>query len=167
MAPTPSGTPPVGAAAPKSRWRDDPVGAFAAAFVVLVVAAVVTAVAFTRGRDGPDSSSSSAGFTDTDLHSLVADPRTPERLIVGGHQAVSVSDDDGASWTRLEALDNVDAMGWGFSPDDVWIGGHPGVVVLPGGGEAVQPRNDGLPGTDVHALGAGHGELYAAGPTSG
>lgn len=154
-------------AAPKAWWREDRRVAFAGVLVVLVIAVVVAVLVLGRGGDDDNPSSASAGFTGGDFHSLVADPAVPERLFVGGHQAVSVSDDGGVSWRRLDALDDVDAMGWGFASGDIWISGHPGIVMSPDGGETADRRNDALPDTDIHALGAGQGVIYAAGPNVG
>lgn len=158
--------------APGIRWRDDRMGAFSATLVVLVTAVVVAALVIDRDGIVSELSSSSGGFTGTDFHSLVADPAVPGRLFVGGHQAVSVSDDEGTSWRPLDALDDVDAMGWGFAAGGIWISGHPGIVMSPDDGETVRRLNDALPDTDIHALGAGPvaGEqsvVYAAGPSVG
>lgn len=124
-------------------------------------------LAFADGDDDAAQEQASGGFTGGDFHSLVADPAVPGRLLVGGHQAVSASDDGGVSWQRLDALDDVDAMGWGFTPSATWISGHPGIVTSSDGGQTAQRRNDALPDTDIHALGAGEGVLYAAGPNVG
>lgn len=120
-----------------------------------------------RGDGEAGSTDGSAGVTGADFHSLVADPVTPGRLFVGGHEAVSVSDDGGVSWHRLTALDDVDAMGWGFSDAGLWLSGHPGIVRSPDGGRSATAMNGALPDTDIHAFGAGAGELVAAGPNVG
>lgn len=100
-----------------------------------------------------------------DLHSLV----TPdgETLYVGGHAAVSVSRDGGATWTRVPSLDNADAMGWAFLDDAVLVGGHPGLRVSTDGGTTFEARNEGLPDTDIHALGGAGTRVYAASPGAG
>ena len=102
-----------------------------------------------------------------DFHSLVADPTQPDTLFVGGHEAVSRSTDSGATWERVVSLDNADAMGWGFIDDAVLVGGHPGLNVARAGLASFSLGNDGLPDTDLHALGAGGGAVYAAGPGAG
>ena len=139
---------------------------FAGALAVVSVA-VVAVLALADGDDDTAREQASGGFTGGDFHSLVADPAVSGRLLVGGHQAVSASDDRGVSWQRLDALDDVDAMGWGFTPSATWISGHPGIVAFSDGGQTAQRRNDALPDTDIHALGAGEGVLYAAGPSVG
>ena len=69
--------------------------ALAAAIVIGIVLVVVV-------RDGGASRSSeslaSGGYVGGDFHSLVADPVVANRMFVGGHQAVSVSSDGGATW---------------------------------------------------------------------
>jgi photosystem II stability/assembly factor-like uncharacterized protein len=52
-------------------------------------------------------------------------------------------------------------MGWAFTGDAILVGGHPGLSVSTDGGETFEQRNDGLPSTDVHALGAGEEVIYA------
>lgn len=128
---------------------------------------MVAVLALGAGDDDGTPKQATGGFTGGDFHSLVADPAVPGRLLVGGHQAVSASDDMGASWQRLDALDDVDAMGWGFTPSATWISGHPGIVTSSDGGQTAKRRNDALPDTDIHALGAGEGVLYATGPSVG
>ena len=117
----------------------------------------------------PKPAGSKGGFTGGDFHSLVADPVTAGRVFVGGHQAVSVSVsvDGGASWEEVRALANADAMGWSFSGRAVWVSGHPGIVKSTDDTKTVEQRNEGLPDTDIHALGGAGNTLYAAGPAVG
>ncbi|MDQ3661926.1 MAG: hypothetical protein M3454_12880 [Actinomycetota bacterium] len=96
-----------------------------------------------------------------DLHSLVVDPDNPETLYIGSHQGVSVSTDGGETWEVVESLNGADAMGWAFTNDAIMVGGHPGLSVSTDGGMSFEQRNDGLPSTDVHALGAGDKVVYA------
>ena len=96
-----------------------------------------------------------------DLHSLAVDPNDPDTLYIGSHQGVSVSTDGGANWEVIESLDGVDAMGWAFTDVAILVGGHPGLSVSTDGGKSFEPGNDGLPSTDVHALGAGADVIYA------
>ena len=135
---------------------------------VTVAVAVLVGVLLSRGNDGEGRSSSRvAGVVGADFHSLVADPTMPRRLFVGGHEAVSVSGDGGQSWSRLSSLDDVDAMGWGFTVGAVYVSGHPGIRRSTDGGSSFQPASQGLPDTDVHAFGASTSTLYAAGPANG
>ncbi len=96
-----------------------------------------------------------------DLHSLVVSPDDPNTLYIGSHQGVSISTDGGATWEVVESLNGADAMGWAFTDDAILVGGHPGLSVSTDAGETFEQRNDGLPSTDVHALGAGGEVIYA------
>jgi photosystem II stability/assembly factor-like uncharacterized protein len=131
--------------------------------VLIAVAAGWIAFANRGGNRGP----SAAPLTGGDLHSLVVDPADPSRLFVGGHQAVAVSSDGGKTWAQVDSLENADAMGWAFLGHTVLVGGHPGLSVSTDGGRTFERRNEGLPGTDIHALGAGGGVAYAASPQVG
>lgn len=96
-----------------------------------------------------------------DLHSLVVGPDNRDRLFIGSHQGVSVSTDGGETWEVIESLNGADAMGWAFTDDLILVGGHPGISVSADGGKTFEQRNEGLPSTDVHALGAGEEVIYA------
>ncbi|HZJ50753.1 MAG TPA: hypothetical protein VFF07_07825 [Actinomycetota bacterium] len=96
-----------------------------------------------------------------DLHSLVVSPDDPGKLYIGSHQGVSISTDGGETWEVVESLNGADAMGWAFTDDAILVGGHPGLSVSTDGGKTFEQRNDGLPSTDVHALGAGGEVMYA------
>jgi photosystem II stability/assembly factor-like uncharacterized protein len=102
-----------------------------------------------------------------DLHSLVVDPLDPDTLYIGSHQGVSVSTDGGQTWKVEETLNGADAMGWAFTTHTILVGGHPGIRVSVDDGTTFEQRNEGLPSTDVHALGAGKEVIYAALPTAG
>lgn len=130
--------------------------------------ATLTIVALIVAGCSNDDTDSTArgGRTGGDFHSLVADPTNPDRVYVGGHQAVSVSADGGATWTEIDALRDADAMGWAFTGDATYVSGHPGLN-RSAGGEAFDRVNDGLPTTDVHALGGTDTTLYGAGPGGG
>ena len=129
---------------------------------IATVALIAVVLVSCRGSDDPPALAQrgAAGVTGGDFHSLVADPTTPGRLFVGGHQAVSVSTDAGASWTRLSSLDDVDAMGWAFAQGATYVSGHPGLTRSTDGARSFERVNAGLPGTDVHAFGAGPSVLY-------
>ena len=135
-----------------------------------VLVAVILVVQLGGGEsssDGPASEGASAGVVGGDFHSLVADPTTPGRLFVGGHTAVSVSTDGGRTWSAVASLAGADAMGWAITADAVYVSGHPGINRSNGGIGSFSRANAGLPDTDVHALGAGAGVMYAAGPSNG
>jgi photosystem II stability/assembly factor-like uncharacterized protein len=130
--------------------------------VVGVAAALILAL---RSDDG--SSSPERPFVGGDLHSLAIAPTAAERLYVGGHEGVAVSADDGRTWRQVESLAGADAMGWAFTEDRVLVGGHPGLFISDDGGRTFRQENEGLPATDIHALGAGPGVIYAASPQLG
>jgi photosystem II stability/assembly factor-like uncharacterized protein len=116
---------------------------------------------------GGNGGSPSTPFVGGDIHSLVADPGNPARLFVGGHQAVAVSTDRGRSWQQVETLKDADAMGWAFLDGRITVSGHPGLNVSQDGGRTFERRNEGLPATDVHAIGGTGSTLYGASPVVG
>lgn len=140
--------------------------ALAAAAAVLLAGGALLYVSADDDDDASDSSSTGA-VVGGDLHSVVADPTEPGRLFVGGHQAVSVSDDGGVTWRRVPSLDDKDAMGWAFADDAIYVSGHPGLNRSTDGGLTFTAVNEGLPHTDVHAFGAGGGVLYGGSPAVG
>lgn len=134
-----------------------------------LVAVVGTALVLIGGDDGTptDADSAAGGLTGGDFHSLAVDPSDPRRLFAGGHQAVSVSTDGGATWNEIEALRDADAMGWAFTEDAIYVSGHPGLNRSTDGGETFEQVNEGLPDTDLHAFGGSDTVLYAASPAVG
>ncbi len=135
--------------------------------IVAFIAAAVAGLVWVNRPGSSDATSGFAPYTGGDLHSLVSVPGEAGRLFVGGHQAVSVSSDGGVGWVPVNSLDDADAMGWAFLDDTIWMGGHPGLEVSTDGGRTFEQRNDGLPATDIHALGGMGSTLYAASPAAG
>ena len=133
----------------------------------LVVVGLGAAVAIMLTRGGTDPSSPGRPFVGGDLHSLVMAPSTDSRLFVGGHEGVAVSTDGGRTWSQVDSLAGADAMGWAFTDEAALVGGHPGLFVSEDGGRTFRQDNDGLPATDIHALGSGAGVIYAASPQLG
>lgn len=131
----------------------------------LVGAAAVAVVVFNvvGGNEdrGTPSQPVSLPVVGGDLHSLVIDPDDSNTLYIGSHSGVSVSTDGGKTWAAEPTLDGADAMGWAFTDDLILVGGHPGISVSTDGGDSFEARNEGLPSTDVHALGAGSDVIYA------
>jgi photosystem II stability/assembly factor-like uncharacterized protein len=123
----------------------------------------VVVIAANGGRGG----SGRAPFVGGDLHTLAIDPTNPQRLFVGGHQAVAVSTDGGATWDAVPSLRDADAMGWAFTGDRIWVGGHPGLSRSTDGGGTFQRVPDGPPASDIHALGGNPQVIYAASPAAG
>lgn len=138
-----------------------------AAIGLLFAVGVVSACSNDSSGTDDAPTDTPAGLVGSDFHSLVADPRVTGRIYVGGHDAVERSDDSGASWVRVHALDHADAMGWAITDESIWVSGHPGLQRSLDGGLTFKAANSGLPNTDVHAFGAAHGTLYAAGPGLG
>ena len=134
---------------------------------VISIAAVALAALLVTRDSTPQQSFPSTPVVGGDLHSLVVDPADPSRLFIGSHSGVSVSTDSGKTWVPIESLEGADAMGWAFTDEAIFVGGHPGIEVSTDGGEKFEPRNDALPNTDIHALGAGNGVIYAASPAVG
>jgi photosystem II stability/assembly factor-like uncharacterized protein len=131
------------------------------------VIAVVAVASWLTGRGGNGQETGSAPFVGGDLHSFVVSSENPNLLFTGGHGAVSASTDGGRTWSSVDTLQDADAMGWAFLDGAIWIGGHPGLEVSTNDGRSFEPRNDGLPATDIHALGGSGGTLYAASPGAG
>ncbi len=143
--------------------------------LVVVAVAVVIVIVAVSGRN-TDSASIGAPFVGGDLHSLVVDPQSPSRLFVGGHQGVAVSNNAGHSWRpvasltdRNDPLGAADAMAWAFAGNKVTVGGHPGLFISTDGGKIFMRQNEGLPATDIHALGASSdgSVIYAGSPQLG
>lgn len=137
---------------------------WAAVVVVAVLGAAVWTVASTGGGTGEGGT---GGLVGGDFHSLVVDPTDPQRVFVGGHQAVSVSSDGGATWDEVDTLRDADAMGWAFAGDAVYVSGHPGLNESTDGGRSFERVNQGIPHTDVHAFGGTDEVLYGASPAVG
>jgi hypothetical protein len=134
-----------------------------AVWLVIAALAAIVAVNVLGGSEerGTLTQPVSNPVVGADLHSLVVDPKDPDTLYIGSHSGVSVSTDGGKTWAAEPTLDGADAMGWAFTEDLILVGGHPGLSVSTDGGETFEPRNEGLPSTDVHALGAGEDVIYA------
>lgn len=138
-----------------------------------MVGAVVVAVLLMSCAPGQEREPASAGegapggLTGDDFHSIAVDPADPDRIFVGGHQGVSVSNDGGVTWEEVTSLRDADAMGWAFTSDAVYVSGHPGLQRSTDGGETFQSASSGLPDTDVHAFGGTDAVLYGATPASG
>lgn len=121
--------------------------------------------AFLPGSE--DGDSPARPFVGGDLHSLVVDPADPSRVYVGGHDGVAASTDGGKTWRQIGTLDGADAMGWAFAGNRTLVGGHPGLFASEDGGRTFEQRNEDLPATDLHALGADGELIYAASPQLG
>jgi photosystem II stability/assembly factor-like uncharacterized protein len=129
--------------------------------LVVIAVAVIAAIGLLATRGGEQGQTSpSLPVVGPDLHSLAVDRTDPDRLWIGRHRG-------GVTWSIVPSLDGADAMGWAFLGDTILVGGHPGFAVSTDGGRTFKRRNEGLPATDVHALGAGESVIYGASPAAG
>ncbi|MBA3430970.1 MAG: hypothetical protein H0U16_05755 [Actinobacteria bacterium] len=142
-------------------------GARIAAVLIGVGILTVGAWMLSSGEDKQASPNAGAPFVGGDLHSLAVNPQKTSEVFIGGHQGVAVSGDSGQAWKQVETLDNADAMGWAFLGDRIYVGGHPGLYVSEDRGRTFEQRNERLPATDIHSLGAGDSIIYAASPAAG
>jgi photosystem II stability/assembly factor-like uncharacterized protein len=136
------------------------------AWIGIAAAGAVALAAFFLIRGGGESSPTRP-FVGGDLHSLVVDPERSSRLFVGGHHGVASSTNGAKTWRSVDSLEGADAMGWAFSGQRVLVGGHPGLFISEDGGKSFEHRNEGLPATDIHALGTAGEVIYAASPQLG
>lgn len=136
---------------------------FVAGLTVVAIGVIVFVATRPKTPEGPASTALTGG----DFHSMIVDPDIADRLFAGGHTAVSVSTDGAITWREVGSLQDADAMGWAFTDDEILVGGHPGIRVSTDGGKTFRQDNQGLPSTDVHALGGGRGVIYAASPLVG
>ncbi|MBI1742726.1 hypothetical protein HYR54_06620 [Candidatus Acetothermia bacterium] len=91
-------------------------------------------------------------------HFIAVQPRT-NRLLMGAHNGLWQSIDEGKSWSRIEIqgkLDSTDFMNFVIDPTNanvMYAGGHDlAVVKSTDGGRTWTKANTGLAGTDIHAL---------------
>lgn len=133
----------------------------------LTALVAIGVIVFVGTRSKAPEGAASTALTGSDFHSMVVDPQNAERLFAGGHSAVSVSIDGAKTWREIASLRNADAMGWAFTESEILVGGHPGISVSIDGGKTFRQDNEGLPATDIHALGGGGGVVYAASPQAG
>jgi photosystem II stability/assembly factor-like uncharacterized protein len=99
-----------------------------------------------------------------DLHTITS---IGDALYVGGHQAVAVSRDNGATWQQISSLNDADAMGWAVTNDAVLVGGHPGLYRSTDNGGTFTQVTDAAAVPDVHALGGTGNTVYLGSPQVG
>lgn len=94
--------------------------------------------------------------------------RNPSRLILGTHDGMFISEDEGKSWRPAPGfMGQEDVMQFAGSPDgpSFYAGGHSiAVMASKDGGSSWVPARGNLPGTDVHNLAAyprDHSVAYA------
>jgi photosystem II stability/assembly factor-like uncharacterized protein len=142
--------------------------------LIVIPLALVAAIGLvgcgSSGSDGaelPSGGALSAVLADAHAHSLMVDREDPERLWLGVHGGLYVSDDTGRSWS-LAALEGEDAMNLARGAGDApfWVAGHNVLERSDDGGGSFEPvRPEGLPNLDLHgfAVRPGRpGEIMAA-----
>ena len=127
----------------------------------LAVASVIVAISYFTGR-GSDGGTGSGPMVGGDLHAV---GELNSRTFVGGHAGAGSRTDSGG-WTQIESLANKDVMGWAASGATILAGGHGGLYASGDDGSTFD-QIDGLPVSDVHALGASGDKVYLASPESG
>lgn len=112
--------------------------------------AITTVVS--RGND--DSTGTTVGLPNTsDYHSLLVDPADQQRLTLGTHNGLYVSDDGGRRW-RHDALSGDDAMNLARpGASTIWLAGHNVFKKSSDGGVTwTDVGPSGLPGLDIHGF---------------
>jgi hypothetical protein len=123
--------------------------------VSLIIVAVVAFAATTIfSRGGGNASGTSSGLPNTsDYHSLLVDPRNPQRLTLGTHDGLYVSGDGGRRW-RHDSLSGNDAMNLARpGANTIWLAGHDVFKKSSDGGKSwIDVRPTGLPSLEVHGF---------------
>ncbi|NHA01286.1 hypothetical protein G5V59_19405 [Nocardioides sp. W3-2-3] len=132
--------------------------------VVLPVAGLAVAVVIvgTVTNRGGGSSAGDGPVVGDDLHAV---GRLGDRLVVGGHGGAGYRPPSGG-WTQIDTLDDKDVMGWADSDGVFLAGGHAGLYRSTDGGDTFAAV-EGLPISDVHALGASGSRVYLGSPETG
>ncbi|WP_460834441.1 WD40/YVTN/BNR-like repeat-containing protein [Nocardioides hungaricus] len=125
------------------------------------IATVIIAISFVSGRKA-DGEPETGPVVGGDLHALGS---LDARTFVGGHAGAG-SRTDAGGWTQIESLADKDVMGWAASGTVILAGGHAGLYASDDDGSTFD-QVDGLPVSDVHALGASSDRVYLASPESG
>src|SRR6266542_1390769 len=137
----------------------------------VVALAVVLALTVFRGG-GSSGGPESAGLPETpDYHSLLVNPSSSQKLMLGTHVGLYVSSDGGRHW-RPEALSGDDAMNLARPAGaTVWLAGHDVFKKsMDGGATWDDVRPAGLPSLDIHGFAVDPRNariLYAAGAGQG
>ncbi len=138
---------------PKQPASQRPWWLYAGGVAGVVALAVVLALTVFRGG-GSSGGQKSAGLPETpDYHSLLVNPSSSQKLMLGTHVGLYVSSDGGRHW-RFEALSGDDAMNLARPAGaTVWLAGHQ-VFMKSGDGGAtwsdVRPAR--LPSLDIHGF---------------
>src|SRR6266536_5371786 len=136
-------------AAPRQR----PWWLYAGGAAGIAALAVVLALTVFRGG-GRSGGQESAGLPETpDYHSLLVNPSSSQKLMLGTHVGLYVSSDGGRHW-RFEALSGDDAMNLARPAGaTVWLAGHQVFKKSSDGGATWSDvRPAGLPSLDIHGF---------------
>ena len=120
--------------------------------LAIVGIAVIATTIVSRG--GGDSTGTTVGLPNTpDYHSLLVDPADQQRLTLGTHNGLYVSDDGGRRW-RHDALTGNDAMNLARpGANTIWLAGHNVFKKSSDGGATwTDVGPSGLPGLDIHGF---------------
>ena len=123
---------------------------YAGAALILAAVAVLALTVFGNGGSGKGA----AGLPNTpDYHSLLVNPGDAQKLVLGAHTGLYVSDDGGRHW-RFDALAGDDAMNLARpTGNTIWLAGHEVFKKsLDAGATWVDVRPSGLPGLDIHGF---------------
>jgi len=124
---------------------------YAGASAVLFALAVVLVL---TGCGGGRGEKAGAGLPDTpDYHSLLVNPSDPQKLVLGTHYGLYVSNDGGRHW-RFDALNGSDAMNLARPPGaTIWLAGHMVFKKSTDSGSTWKNvRPTGLPTLDIHGF---------------
>lgn len=146
--------PPTAAQQPRSRASEQAPWRRYAIRAAVVAAAAGIAIGLAVARGGGGSARSSTGLPNTShYHSLLVNPSNPQRLILGTHTGVYLSQDGGRHW-RLDLLSGIDAMSLARpSGSTIWLSGHYVFKKSTDGGASwVDVRPSGLSSLDIHGL---------------
>lgn len=127
----------------------------------LAIAAVIIAISYFSTR-GSEESSGTGPVVGGDLHAI---GDLGSRLFVGGHGGAGYLASTGG-WAQIDSLDDKDVMGWASTGSKILAGGHAGLYVSTEDGSTFD-QVEGLPVSDVHALGASGDVVYLASPGAG
>lgn len=127
------------------------------------VAATIWGITAAQDPEGAGSPTASPGVG-PDLHTLAV---VGEALYLGGHSAVVQSLDSGRTWSRLNSLDNADAMGWAITDNAVLVGGASGLYRSTREATDFSRIAEGVPADDIRALGGTGSTVYLASPSAG
>lgn len=127
----------------------------------LAIAAALIAISYVSSRKS-DESSGTGPVVGGDLHAV---GEVGSRLVVSGHGGAGYRASAGG-WTQIDSLDDRDVMGWATTGSKILAGGHAGLYASSDDGSTFD-HVDGLPVSDVHALGAAGDVVYLASPEAG